>query len=138
MSNWNDTVITNFRESNGKEAGRFPGSSLLILHTVGAKSGEPREAPMMYFTDGDGVYVIASKAGTPENPAWYHNLVAHPEVTVERGTADGILKYDAIATPVERARRDELWAKFTQRAPGFAGYQEKTERIIPVVEITPR
>lgn len=138
MSNWNDTVITAFRESNGKEAGRFSGSQLLILHTIGAKSGEPRVAPMMYFSDSGKVYVIASKAGTPENPAWYHNLVAHPEVSVERGTEEGILSYDAIATPVDRAKRDELWEKFTRLAPGFADYQEKTDRIIPIVEITPR
>lgn len=135
MSDWNDTIIKTFRESDGKEAGRFDGSHLLLLTTTGAKTNQPRLAPMMYFRDGDGIYVIASKAGTPENPAWYHNLVAHPDVTVEQGTEHGIDKYEAIAEPVPREKRDELWAKFTAEAPGFAGYQEKTSRVIPVVEI---
>lgn len=138
MSNWNDTVMNAFRQSNGKEAGRFSGSQLLILHTVGAKSGEPREAPMMYFGEGDTAYVIASKGGAPEHPAWYYNLLANPEVRVERGTGDGILEYDAIAVPVDRQRRDELWAEFTERAPGFAEYQQDLDRIIPIVKITPR
>lgn len=138
MSNWNDNVIKEFRENDGRVGGNFAGSHLLLLTTTGAKTGEKRIAPMMYFTEGEDVYVIASKAGTPENPAWYHNLVAHPEVTVEQSTEHGIAAYEATATPVERGKRDELWAKFTAQAPGFAGYQEKTERIIPVVAIKPR
>lgn len=138
MTNWNDAIIKEFHENDGKVGGPFAGSHLLLLTTTGAKSGESRIAPMMYFTEGDGVYVIASKAGTPENPAWYHNLVAHPEVAVERATDHGIESYEATATPVDRATRDELWAKFTAQAPGFAGYQAKTERVIPVVKITAR
>ena len=135
MTNWNDNVIKQFHENDGKVGGPFEGSHLLLLTTTGAKTGEKRVAPMMYFTEQDGIYVIASKAGTPENPAWYHNLVAHPEVTVEQSTDHGIEAYTATATPVDRAKRDELWGKFTAKAPGFAGYQEKTSRVIPVVEI---
>jgi deazaflavin-dependent oxidoreductase (nitroreductase family) len=137
MSNWNDTIIKEFRENDGAVGGNFAGSHLLLLSTTGAKTGEQRIAPVMYFTDGDSVYVIASKAGTPENPAWYHNLVAHPEVSVEQSTSDGIKAYPATASVVPREKRDELWAKFTAKAPGFAGYQAKTDRIIPVVELTP-
>jgi len=138
MSDWNDKIIKDFRENDGKAGGHFTGAKLLLLTTTGAKTGAQRIAPMMYFSEPDGIYVIASKAGTPENPAWYHNLVANPEVTVEQATDEGIATYPATATPVERAKRDELWAKFTAQAPGFAEYQEKTERVIPIVAIKPR
>ncbi|MBU1588632.1 MAG: nitroreductase family deazaflavin-dependent oxidoreductase [Actinobacteria bacterium] len=132
---WNDTVIEQFR-TNGGEVERF-GRHLLLLHTTGAKSGLTRVTPMMYFAEPEGLFVIASKAGTPENPAWYHNLVAHPEVHVEQATDAGIREFDATAQPVERGLRDTLFARFSARNPGFAGYQEKTDRIIPVVQLHP-
>jgi deazaflavin-dependent oxidoreductase (nitroreductase family) len=110
----------------------------LLLTTTGAKTGEARVAPMMYFTEPDGIYVIASKGGTPESPAWYHNLVANPDVKVEQATDHGIETYEATAVPLEREKRDELFAKFAAKAPGFAGYQLKTDRIIPVVAIRPK
>ncbi|CAN5314124.1 nitroreductase family deazaflavin-dependent oxidoreductase [soil metagenome] len=137
MSDWNDRIIAEFRANNGRVGGPFEGSTLLLLHTVGAKSGEPRVAPMMYFAEPEGIFVIASKAGTPENPAWYHNLVAHPAVHVEQATAEGIAEFDATAEVVPRPERDRLFARFSARAPGFAGYQAKTERIIPVVQLHP-
>lgn len=138
MTSWNDNIIKEFRENNGKAGGRFEGAHLLLLTTTGRKSGEKRIAPMMYFSEPEGIYVIASKGGAPEHPGWYHNLKTHPEVTVEQGTDNGIVTYEATATPVEREKRDELWAKFTARAPGFAGYQENLERVIPIVAIHPR
>ncbi len=138
MSDWNDSIIKEFRENDGRVGGNFANTHLLLLTTTGAKSGEKRIAPVMYFTDADGIYVIASKAGTPENPAWYHNLLAEPEVTVERATDGGIKSYAATATAVDRDERDELWAKFSAQAPNFAQYQEKTERVIPIVAILPR
>jgi deazaflavin-dependent oxidoreductase (nitroreductase family) len=138
MTSWNDNIIKEFRENNGKAGGRFEGAHLLLLTTTGRKSGEKRIAPMMYFSEPDGIYVIASKGGSPEHPAWYHNLTTHPEVTVEQGTDRGIETYEATAIPVEGQKRDELWAKFSSRVPGFAGYQEKTDRVIPIVAIRPR
>jgi len=132
---WNDTVIEQFR-ANGGRVERF-GSRLVLLHTTGAKTGAARITPMMYFDTGDGLYVVASKAGTPENPAWYHNLVAHPRVHVEQATDEGIREFDATAEVVPRGKRDELFAQFSVEAPGFAGYQEKTDRIIPVVQLHP-
>lgn len=136
MTNWNDGIIKEFHENDGKVGGPFEGAHLLLLTTTGAKTGEQRIAPMMYFTEADGIYVIASKAGSPEHPAWYHNLLANPAVGVEQATDHGIETYQATATPVAAPKRDELWAKFTERAPGFAGYQEKTSRVIPIVEIS--
>jgi deazaflavin-dependent oxidoreductase (nitroreductase family) len=134
---WNDGIIAEFRDNEGRVGGPFEGSKLLLLHTTGAKTGERRIAPMMYFAEPEGLFVIASKAGTPENPAWFHNLVAQPEVRVEQATDEGIAEFDAIATPVEPAQRDILFARFAERAPGFAGYQQKTDRIIPVVQLHP-
>jgi deazaflavin-dependent oxidoreductase (nitroreductase family) len=135
MSDWDATIIEEFRANNGIVGGPFTGARLLLLHTIGARSGKTRISPMAYFVrDGD-VFVIASKAGAPENPAWYHNLVANPEVRVEQATADGIDTFDATATAVEQPRRDELFASFAAASPGFAAYQAKTERVIPVVRI---
>lgn len=133
--NWNDSVIEQFRANNG-EVERF-GRHLLLLHTTGARTGQPRITPMMYFAEPEGIFVIASKAGTPENPAWYHNLVAHPDVHVEQATDAGIREFDATAEPLARELRDTLFARFSERNPGFAGYQEKTDRIIPVVQLHP-
>ena len=138
MTNWNDNIITEFRDNDGKVGGHWAGAHLLLLTTTGAKSGESRVSPMMYFTEPDGIYVIASKGGTPENPAWYHNLLVHPDVKVEQSTDQGVASYEATAEPVEREKRDELFAKFAAKAPGFAGYQLKTDRIIPVVAIRPK
>jgi deazaflavin-dependent oxidoreductase (nitroreductase family) len=133
--NWNDGVIEQFRTNDG-DVDRF-GKHLLLLHTTGARTGEARVTPMMYFAEPEGVFVIASKAGTPENPAWYHNLVAHPEVHVEQATDAGVVEFDATAEVVPREQRDVLFSRFAERNPGFAGYQEKTDRIIPVVQLHP-
>jgi deazaflavin-dependent oxidoreductase (nitroreductase family) len=137
MSDWNDKIIAEFRENDGKVGGNFAGSHLVLLTTTGAKSGEQRTSPMMYFPDGDRILVVASKAGAPENPAWYHNLVANPDVHVEQSTDDGIVEYDATASVLPREERDPLYEQIGKRAPGFAAYQERTQRIIPLVALTP-
>lgn len=133
--NWNDSIIEQFRANDG-QVDRF-GKHLLLLHTTGAKSGEPRIAPMMYFDEPEGIFVIASKAGAPDNPAWYHNLLVHPEVRVEQATEHGVKKFEATAAPVDRELRDRLFARFSERNPGFAGYQQNTDRVIPVVQLHP-
>ena len=104
---------------------------MLVLTTTGAKSGKTRVNPMMYLAEGDRIYVFASKAGAPTNPDWYYNLVAHPEVTVELGTD----RFEAVATPVDRAERDRIYAEQASRYPGFAEYEAKTDRVIPVVAL---
>jgi deazaflavin-dependent oxidoreductase (nitroreductase family) len=133
MSDWNDKIIKEFRENNGVVGGPFTGAHLLLLHTVGAKTGEKRVSPMMYFPDGDTRIVAASKAGAPENPAWYHNLLAQPAVHVEASVDGGIEEYDAVASPMPEDKRAPKYAEIGDANPGFAEYQRKTDRKIPLV-----
>lgn len=131
MRDWNNRIIEEFRANGGRVGGQFEGVPMLLLHTTGARSGEERVNPMM-FLDLDGHrYVFASKAGADTHPDWYHNLVAHPGVTVEAGTDT----YPATAVPVAGADRDRVYAEQARRYPGFAEYQQKTTRVIPVVEL---
>jgi deazaflavin-dependent oxidoreductase (nitroreductase family) len=122
-------VIAEFREKNGKVGGMFEGWSLLVLTTVGAKSGLDRSTLLGFLRIDGEVVVVASAMGAPKNPDWFHNLRKNPEVTVETGTET----YSAIATIPAGEERDALFGKVTAEAPGFAGYQEKTTRRIPVV-----
>lgn len=131
MNDFNDGIIREFRANGGKVGGGFEGAPLLLLHTTGAKSGKERIAPMMYLQDGERVLVFASKAGAPDNPDWYHNILAEPRVSVEMGTES----YDARAEVVTGDERDRLYAWQAQLYPGFAEYQEKTDRVIPVVAL---
>ena len=135
MSDWNDKIISEFRENDGVVGGPFEGAHLLLLTTTGAKSGVRRTSPMMYFADGDRRLVVASKGGAPENPAWYHNLVANSAVHVEASIDGGIEEYDAVATPLPEAERHTVFADIAARAPGFGAYQTKTSRLIPIVEV---
>lgn len=132
MSDWNSKIIAEFRENEGKVGGNFEGAPLLLLHTTGAKSGQERVNPMMYLDLDGHRYVFASYAGNDSHPAWYHNLVAHPGVTVEAGTET----YRATAIPVSPEQRDRVYAEQARRYPGFAEYEQKTSRVIPVVELT--
>jgi deazaflavin-dependent oxidoreductase (nitroreductase family) len=133
MTDWNDQIIAEFRANDGVVGGPFEGAHLLILTTTGAKSGATRVAPVMYFMEGDDRMIVASKAGTPENPAWFHNLLANPEVHIEAATDDGIVEYDAIAEVMPEPKRTERYAEVGAANPGFAAYQEKTTRKIPLV-----
>ena len=126
---WNRQVIEEFHANEGKVNGS---NSLLLLRTTGAKSGKQRVNPLAYTTDGERLVIIASKGGTPTNPDWYHNIIAHPDVTVEVGTET----FEARATVVEGPERDELYAKQAAIMPNFAEYQEKTTRKIPVIVLT--
>jgi deazaflavin-dependent oxidoreductase (nitroreductase family) len=128
---WNEGIIKEFRSNDGVVGGPFTGAPILLLHTSGAKSGHERVNPMMYLPHGERIYVFASKAGAPTNPDWYHNLLAHPKVTVELGTET----FEAIATPLEGDARDRMYAEQAALYPGFAEYQAKTTRVIPVVEV---
>lgn len=105
------------------------GKPLMILTTTGARSGQPREAIVTFTRDADRFVIAASKGGAPTNPAWYHNLVTHPEVTVE---ADGET-FPARATPTSGAERDRLWDRHADQLPEFREYPGKTTRLIPVI-----
>jgi deazaflavin-dependent oxidoreductase (nitroreductase family) len=130
-SDWNRKIIDEFRTNEGRVGGQFEGAPLLLLTTTGAKSGQDRTAPMMYLDLDGRTFVFASKAGAPTNPDWFHNLKANPGVTVEIGTE----RFAARADEVVGADRDRIYAEQAGRYPGFAEYQEKTERTIPVVEL---
>ena len=131
MNDWNRRIIEEFRENEGRVGGQFEGAPLLLLHTTGAKSGQTRIHPVMYLDLDGHRYVFASKAGADTDPDWYHNLVANPEVEVEAGSET----YEATAKPVTGQERDRVYAEQATRYPGFAEYQEKTTRVIPVVEL---
>ncbi len=137
MSNsndWNKAIIEEFRANHGKVGGHFDGKPLLLLHTTGAKSGEERVNPVAYTKDGDKLVVIASKGGAPTHPDWYHNIVAHPQVTVEVGTE----KIEATASVANEAERRRLYDEMIKVMPGFADYEKKTTRSIPVIVLTPK
>jgi deazaflavin-dependent oxidoreductase (nitroreductase family) len=129
---WNRQVVAEFRANGGKVGGQFEGAPMILVHHVGARSGTERVSPMVYFPDGDRYLVVASKAGAPTNPDWYHNLKAHPRVTVEVGTET----FPVVVDELPRAERDEKWAQITAVMPGFAEYQKNTSRLIPVLALT--
>jgi len=132
MSDWNQQIVDEFHANAGKVGGMFEGKNLLLLTHTGAKSGKQRVSPLVYTTDGDRIVIAASKGGADTNPDWYHNLVANPAVTIEIGTE----KFAAKATVVQdRAERDRLYAGMVAHAEGFADYEKKTERLIPVFVI---
>jgi deazaflavin-dependent oxidoreductase (nitroreductase family) len=129
--NFNTKIIREFRENGGKVGGPFEGAPLLLLTSTGAKSGQSRTSPVMYLPD-DGRYVVfASKAGAPSNPDWYHNLLAHPDASIEVGTE----RFGVRATVITGAQRDELYARQAGLYPGFAEYEAKTTRTIPVIAL---
>jgi deazaflavin-dependent oxidoreductase (nitroreductase family) len=131
-NDWNTKIIAEFRANEGRVGGNFEGAPMTLLTTTGAKSGLQRTSPMMYLPDGDRVLVFASAAGADASPSWYHNLVANPTVTVEIGTET----YEATATPLTGAERDAKYAEQAKLYPGFAEYEKKTSRVIPVVALT--
>ena len=130
FDSFNEQLIQDLRAHGGKAtSGPFVGRPLLILSTVGARSGEARENPLVYSEDGDNRYVIASKGGAPTHPSWYHNLVANPDVTLE------VLgeKFPARARVAEGEEHERLYTAQAELMPGFAEYQRRTTRKIPVV-----
>lgn len=127
----NAKVIDEFRANGGQCGGRWEGNPMLLLTTTGARSGQERVSPITYTEHGGRLVVIASKAGADHHPAWYHNLVANPDVTVELGTE----RFPARARVAEEPERSELFDERVALMPRFGGYQEITDREIPVVVI---
>jgi deazaflavin-dependent oxidoreductase (nitroreductase family) len=133
-ADFNQQVIEEFRANGGKAGGMFEGMPLLLLHNTGAKSGKDYVTPLVYHDD-DGRYVVfASKGGAPENPGWYHNLKANPEVSIEVGTET----LDVTAEEATGSERDRLYRVQEEEQPQFAEYATKTDRKIPVIVLVPR
>lgn len=134
QQDYNRRLIEEFRASRQAGGNPMEGRPLLLLTTIGAKSGQRRTTPMMSIPDGDRLLVIASNAGAPTHPDWYRNLVAHPQVTVEVGTDT----FDATAVVVEGEERARLWNSIVARYPFFADHQAKITREIPVIALMRR
>jgi deazaflavin-dependent oxidoreductase (nitroreductase family) len=133
VSDFNDRIIAEFR-ANGGRVQNF-GSSLVLLHTVGAKSGEARVSPVLAIADGDAWLVIASAGGRPQHPAWFFNLEAQPDVAIE--TPTGMV--DVHATALAGADYEEAWARFVAKSAAFEQYAQRTEgRTMPIVRLTRR
>ena len=133
MREFNKSIIDEFRANDGVVGGQFAGASLLLLSTTGAKSGVTRLNPLAYLAEGDRYIIIASFAGAPTNPPWYHNLLANPAVGVEVGSD----RFDATAEVLAEPERTQLYAKMAEMMPAFAEYQSKTTRTIPVIALSP-
>ena len=132
MKAFNKAIVDEFRANAGKVGGQFEGANLLLLTTTGAKSGQPRLAPLAYLTIDDKMIIIGSKAGADTNPDWVHNLRANPQAHIEVGTD----AYDVVARELPTAERDDAYPKIVAVAPGFGEYQSKTSRVIPLFELT--
>lgn len=133
MTDWNQGIIDEFR-ANGGTVSRF-GDALVLVHHIGAKTGAERISPVMGIREDPDTWLIAaSKGGAPEHPAWYHNLIAHPEVSIE--TPDG--EVPVRAEVLRGEERDRAWSRFTAASPGFKAYEDRTARVIPVVALRRR
>ena len=133
VSNWNRKIIEEFRANEGRVGGGFEGRPLLLLHHHGAKSGIERVNPLAYQRVGDGFAVFGSKGGAETNPDWYHNLIANPRAQVEVGTET----LDVVAHLAEGEERERIWTRQKELMPGFAAYETRTRRQIPVVVLEP-
>jgi deazaflavin-dependent oxidoreductase (nitroreductase family) len=129
LNDFNQQVISEFRANQGKVGGQMANMPVLLLTTTGAKSGRAITKPLVYTTDGDRLVVIASFAGAPHNPPWYHNLIANPEATVELGRE----RFQVRAAVTAGEERQRLFNRQAEQMPIFADYQKKTTRQIPVL-----
>ena len=136
MSAFNDRVIATFRANGGRVDGW--GSGLVLLHTVGARSGLERVNPALSLRDGDARLVVASALGAVEDPAWAVNLRAHPDVEIEVASAGAVVLVPVTASELDGEAYDTAFARFVAKAPAFATYQDGTERRLPVVRLAPR
>jgi deazaflavin-dependent oxidoreductase (nitroreductase family) len=131
LKTFNQSIIEEFRAHDGKVGGQFAGAPLLLLTTTGARSGAERVNPLAYLADGDRYVIIASFAGAPTNPPWYHNLVANPVVTVEVGNET----FQARAEVTKEPERSALYARMESVMSAFTEYRQKTTRTIPVIAL---
>ena len=129
ISDWNASIVAEFRANGGKVGGRFEGRTLLLLHHTGAKSGIERVNPLAYQRVGDAFVVFGSKGGAPDNPDWYHNLLRNPRARIEVGTET----FDVEARVARGEERDRIWERQKELVPGFGDYEKRTTREIPVV-----
>lgn len=139
MSDFNAQVIDDFNATKGKPGGYFKDAPVLLLHSIGARSGQERTLPLMYQQEGEGPwFVFASYGGNDSNPDWFHNLKANPDAAISIGDGTEISRIPVKARIVEGEERDRIYARQASLFPQFADYEKKTTRTIPVVELTAR
>ncbi len=131
QTDWNRQIIEEFHANGGKVGKPFSGAPMLLLDTTGAKSGQLRTHPLMYYSENGRIFIFATKAGGPTNPDWYYNIIAHPEVTIEIGTE----KFSATGVVLGEEERAKMYAKQAALSSRFAEYERTTTRQIPVVEL---
>jgi deazaflavin-dependent oxidoreductase (nitroreductase family) len=129
---WNQKIVEEFRTNGGRVGGYFEGAHMILVHHIGARSGTERVNPLVYLPDGENMIIAATKGGAPTHPDWYHNLKAHPRITVEVGSET----FQVEATEVTGAERDKLWRRLVEIRPGFAEYETKTDRVFPMFRLT--
>lgn len=130
----NAKIIEEFRANEGRVGGAFQGMPLLLLHHTGAKSDQSRINPLAYLRDGDRYVVFASRGGSPTNPAWYHNLKAHPQASIEVGSD----AFEVDASEAAGEERERLFRTQVERVPQFGEYERRSGRRIPVMVLSPR
>ncbi|WP_460866856.1 nitroreductase/quinone reductase family protein [Rhodococcus aerolatus] len=139
MNEWNRQVVEEFRTNEGRVGGPFEGAPMILVHHTGRKSGTQRVSPMVFQAVGDGFAVFASKAGAPDNPDWYHNLLAHPDTTAEVGAEHRGASVEVHVRELTGDERTEVWEAQKKASPGFADYEVKAApRVIPVLLLEPR
>ena len=141
MSDFNDKVIADFRKHAGRTPETLPGRPIMLIHTIGARSGQPRLQPLMFLQQGSDApwHLFASYGGAPRNPSWFHNIVANPDIEIEVGDGTAIERIAVRGRVLEGAERDAIYAEMARQWPQFAGYEEKTTRdTIPVIALTRR
>ena len=142
MEDFNKTIIDDFRANDGKVGPPFEGATMVLVHHIGAKSGTERITPLVWFADGDRYVIVASANGAPKHPAWYHNLLAHPDVVAEigHGPQGGAETVGVHAEELTGSERERIWSGITEANAGFAGYQKKVEgiRTIPLFALGKR
>jgi deazaflavin-dependent oxidoreductase (nitroreductase family) len=131
VSDFNKQIIEEFRANDGKVGGYFANTTLLLLHTTGAKSGKERVNPVVTFEDGGRLVIVASKGGAPSHPDWYYNILANPVVGVEYGDEE----FQARATIAEEPERTELYERMEGELASFSEYKQKAGRVIPVITL---
>jgi len=134
MDDFNQRIMDDFRANGGNVGGDFTGVPMVIVHHTGAKSGTVRHAPLCYLPNSDDVVIFASMGGAPNNPAWYHNLIANPETVIELGTETVPVR----VREAKGAERDELFERQKKVMPPFAEYEAATTRVIPVLVLERR
>jgi deazaflavin-dependent oxidoreductase (nitroreductase family) len=132
-ADFNAQIIEEFRANEGRVGGRFEGNPLLLLHHTGARSGKPYVNPLAYQADQGRYVIFASKGGAPENPGWYHNLMANPRATIEVGTES----IPVLAEEATGEERERLFRAQAERIPRFGEYEARAGRTIPVIVLTP-